>query len=360
MATLPIKSNADYDNNQILNARLQMLSSAPTSLEAKFYYDTTLKKFGVYNGSKWIYLDELTSTTIITALGYTPANQTITINGYSLANNITLTASDVGALASTTTINDLTSTAQQDALNSGITSTLVTQIGTNQTNITTINGKIPSAASSSNQLADKQYVDDSIQTNSASFDGSWATYLAVPTTVAGFTDEGLPTPSNNNYLIVLADETKDGGTWRYKYVDDGTAYNKNKWQAEYEVNESPFSQAQLDAINSGATTTNIGQIGTNTSDISTINGQITSINTTLASKTGKITSTNGALTQSGGVCSWSIANTLGTADVIVSIYRISDGVQVMTEVDVSASTIVVKFNSTSNISADTYKMIAVG
>ena len=42
MATIPVASNQDLNNNQILNVRLQMLSSAPSDLEAKIYYDTTL------------------------------------------------------------------------------------------------------------------------------------------------------------------------------------------------------------------------------------------------------------------------------------------------------------------------------
>lgn len=128
--------------------------------------------------------------------------------------------------------------------------------------VSAINDLIPNAASSSNKLTDKQYVDDAISTNTADFDGSWATYAAIPSTVAGFTNEGLPAPSNNNYLVVLEDETQDGGTWRYKYVDDGNGYDKANWAVEYEINETPFTQAQLDAINSGITSGDVSLIGT--------------------------------------------------------------------------------------------------
>lgn len=133
------------------------------------------------------------------------------------------------------------------------TSSQLSQIATNQSDISTINGKIPSQASSSNQLADKNFVNSSISTNTAYFDGTWDTHALIPTTVAGFTSLGLPEPTNNNYLVVKEDETQDGGTWRYKYVDDGTAYNKNKWHVEYEVNETPLTAAQLAALNSGIT-----------------------------------------------------------------------------------------------------------
>ena len=123
------------------------------------------------------------------------------------------------------------------------TSSQLSQISTNQSDISTINSKIPSQATSSNQLADKNFVNSSISTNTAYFDGTWDTYALIPTTVAGFTSLGLPEPTNNNYLVVKEDETQDGGTWRYKYVDDGTAYNKNKWHVEYEVNETPMTAA---------------------------------------------------------------------------------------------------------------------
>ena len=74
----------------------------------------------------------------------------------------------------------------------------------------------------------------------------------------------------------------------------------------------------------------------------------------------KLTATNGALTVTGGVCTWTIANSLATQDVTVFVYRASDGMQVMTEVDVTSANIVVKFNSAADIAAGTYKVVAIG
>ena len=48
---------------------------------------------------------------------------------------------------------------QMDAVNSGANQSNIAQISMNQTNINTINSKIPSTASSDNQLIDKDYVD---------------------------------------------------------------------------------------------------------------------------------------------------------------------------------------------------------
>ena len=144
-------------------------------------------------------------------------------------------------------------------------------------------GLIPDARINSSTFATKNYVDDSVSTNTAYFDGSWATYADIPSTVAGFTNESLPEPTNNNYLVVLEDETQDGGTWRYKYVDDGGAYDKANWAVEYEVNETPLTQAQLDALNSGVTSADVAlaqsalQSGDNISELVNNSGYITGI-----------------------------------------------------------------------------------
>lgn len=336
----PIKFGSGIDLQKIgtiSNGGWEIRNTAPLNpVEGQQYYDSTKKQIGIYNGTSWDYM----STGGVSS-----------VNGETGA--VTLDYSDVGALADTTTISDLTSTAQQSALDSGATSTNIGQIATNTSAISTINDKIPSAATSSNQLADKQYVDTAISTNTADFDGSWATYAAVPSAVSGFTSESLPEPSNNNYLVVLADETKDGGTWRYKYVDDGGSYDKANWNAEYEINESPFSQTQMDAINSGANSTNIAQIGTNTTNIG-------NLQTAMASKAKCFSTTNTALTESGGVCTWSITNSIGTKDVMVAIYLESTGERVNTYYEVGTSIITVKINATANIASGTYRAVVVG
>lgn len=53
----------------------------------------------------------------------------------------------------------------------------------------------------------------------------------------------LRQPTRNDYCIVRRDEQNENATTRYIY--------QNGWQFQYVVNESPFTQAQLSAINSG-------------------------------------------------------------------------------------------------------------
>ena len=56
MPAIPYNSGIDLQNvGEVQNAKFQMLASAPNPLEARFYYDTTLKMFGYHNGTQWIY-----------------------------------------------------------------------------------------------------------------------------------------------------------------------------------------------------------------------------------------------------------------------------------------------------------------
>jgi hypothetical protein len=80
----------------------------------------------------------------------------------------------------------------------------------------------------------------------------------------------------------------------------------------------------------------------------------------LAAKVEKFTAQNGALTATGGVCTWTIANTIGSADVQVAIYQVASGAQVGAYVEVSAANVVVKFNSAADIAADTFKAVILG
>ena len=158
---------------------------------------------------------------------------------------------------------------QLNAVNSGIDQTKVAQIATNTGNITsntnritTIEGKIPSAASSSNQLTDKNYVDNSIATNTANY----------------ISDNGQPFQSladleaysgpltNNDYAFVVSTDSAGNLLYtRYKYNAD-----QELWAEEYTIANPTFTSTQWAAIDSGVTANDVTQIGTNKSDIANL------------------------------------------------------------------------------------------
>lgn len=132
-----------------------------------------------------------------------------------------------------------------------------------QTDVDAIEAKIPNQASAQNQLADKDFVNSSINSSTAFFRGAFATRAALFAVAWQTTD---PTAanyvSNNDYAYVADDESQNDEAWRYIYVLE-TGGQNNGWQPQFRVNESPLTAAQLAALNSGATAELIDQITEN-------------------------------------------------------------------------------------------------
>lgn len=152
--------------------------------------------------------------------------------------------------------------------------------------VSAIEAKIPSAASSSNQLADKAFVNSSISTATATFRGTYnlvsdlsLTPSATHSDIAIALGIAISTVDANDYCFVqiptsTSTPTEIASIERYKYATG--------WEYEYTLNNSGFTATQWAAINSGATTTNIGQIATNTSNISSLNTNKVNKTTTIA------------------------------------------------------------------------------
>ena len=125
---------------------------------------------------------------------------------------------------------------------------------------------IPSAATSSNQLADKSFVNSSISTATAEYQGSYNSVsdlsLSVSAThsqIATALGTEISGADNNDYCFVqipTADVTPTdiAKVERYKY--NGTA-----WSFEYELNNSGYTDAQWAAINSGITSNLVTAFG---------------------------------------------------------------------------------------------------
>ena len=203
---------------------------------------------------------------------------------------------------------------------------------TNTSDIADIKELIPGEATSSNQLADKDFVNSSIATQTGNFIGTFANIPAR--------DAYTGTVTNNDYCFVMNSVIKDNGNdWAsfaaldaydkslvtnfdYAWVIDGSkfdlyrfdvvnqvwdkkaedvtkeeitlnnAYNRYKaivttspasltWEYEYTLNNSSFTASQWAAINSGATTGKINQITTNQNSIGTLSSLTTDAKTNL-------------------------------------------------------------------------------
>ena len=124
-----------------------------------------------------------------------------------------------------------------------------------------------------------------------------------------------------------------------------------------DADDNTISNLELDNFKSGVVQT---VVRATTSAADTSVASELAIAKGLAVKTEKFTAQNGALTPTAGVATWTITNSIGSADVLVQLFRVVDNTQVMAEVAVTAATITVKMNAGANIAADTYKAVVVG
>lgn len=102
---------------------------------------------------------------------------------------------------------------------------------------TGISALIPQAATADNQLADKEFVNSSIATATATFRGTFATLAALEAT-----------PADRNDYAFWEHKDEAGNTCYDKYT-----YTGSEWKFEYRLNNSSFTAAQWGAINSGIT-----------------------------------------------------------------------------------------------------------
>lgn len=76
--------------------------------------------------------------------------------------------------------------------------------------------------------------------------------------------------------------------------------------------------------------------------------------------TKKLTATNPILNTASGVCTWTIPNTLNSADVIVQVVETATNNVILTDININSSNITVTFSSGVNITAGTYKVVVIG
>lgn len=105
-----------------------------------------------------------------------------------------------------------------------------------QGELKTVTDKIPSQASSTNQLADKEFVNDAISTATATFRGTVASKDELKKLAGDLNDYAyLKVTDSITGLVTQYD--------RYKYTPTTSAETGN-WLWEYTLNNSSFTEAQ--------------------------------------------------------------------------------------------------------------------
>lgn len=132
--------------------------------------------------------------------------------------------------------------------------------------VVAIEGLIPAQASTSNQLADKSFVNSSIATATATHQGSYnlitdlnLTTSATRSQIAAALASSVSGADNNDYVFVEiptsdSTPTQVARVERYKY-------NGSAWAYEYTLNNSGFTAAQWASLNSGVTSAHVTKLG---------------------------------------------------------------------------------------------------
>jgi len=130
---------------------------------------------------------------------------------------------------------------------------------------------IPAQATNENQLADKDFVNSSIATNTAYFRGTYdvvsdlgltinASVQQIASAIATKLASLGVTPTNNDYVFVsFPDATVSSEVDKYDRYKYTLSDNVGAWGYEYTLNNSSFTSDQWKAINSGITSAKVTQ-----------------------------------------------------------------------------------------------------
>lgn len=392
MATNNFLTDVNLNKNEIQNAVVQNLSVAPaTPSTGQIYFSTADNTAYVYNGSAWV--DALNQGRIYTfSTGLTETSGTVTLNAATSSalggvivgtnigvNNGTISVADASAstkgvieIATDTEASTGTDTvrainakqlATKVAANAAITGGTKCKITYDSKGLVTAGADlaasdIPDISATYVTVASKgaangvasldgdgkvpaaqlpSYVDDVVD----SYIVSGATALSVGWLSATSGGSAL-TPETGKIYVVLSSGEYLNKTYRWS----GTTY--------VEISASPAQATESTAGIAAIATTAEVTAGTNDTKFVTP-AKLAAYTLNAAHMS---TSTNPALTASGGVCTWTISST--PTNAIVSVYEVSSGNQVFTEVTLGSGSVTIRMNSASNIVAGTYKAVIIG
>lgn len=155
-------------------------------------------------------------------------------------------------------IEELKEIYEQASITGGVVDSSLNSESINPVQNRVITKLIPAQANEENKLADKDFVNSSIATNTAEFIGTFNSLEELQNTDKSF--------DNNDYgFVIETDENGNSSYNRYKY-------NGEEWVFEYTLNNSSFTSEQWSAIQSGITAELVALIGqaTGSSPIGTI------------------------------------------------------------------------------------------
>ena len=359
-------TNINLNKNELQNARIQNLASAPgTPVIGQIYYNTTSNGLFVWNGTAWKVLDATLASSIPnTALATDPlarANHTGT--------QVASTISDFNTAVRTNTLNQMANPTAAVSMNSQ---------------------KITSLAqpTTAGDAAEYQWTLDQITASAAGLDvkasvravKAVAGLAAAPSGLTAF--DGVTPVVGNRILVIDSSLTANAfngiyiaaaGTWTratdlntsanyttaaFTFAEEGTTYGSTQWKATtsgtYTVGTTAVAWAQF-----GGAAVYVGGAGMtltgNTFDVGAGTG--ISVGTdTVAIDTAVVVRKYAVAVGDGTSTSIAVTHSLGTLDVVVGVYTVSGGAEVECDV-VHTSTSVVTLTFATAPTAGQYRCV---
>ena len=384
----------DMNQNEIQNAVVQNLASAPSNPKAgQEYFNTADSKLYIYDGTQWV--DATSQGKIYTfSTGLTETSGTVTLNeatasalgGVIVGSNISVSSGTISVADASSTGKGVIEIADDTEAATGTDTTRAINAKQLATKVTA-NAAITAGSAAKITYDSKGLVTAGGVLVASDIPDLSATYVStslvgVANGVASLGSDGkVPSAQLPSFVddvidaYIVAGSTAltsgwlsktDGGAALtpetgviYVVLTTGEYLNKTyRWSGStyVEISSSPAQATESTAGIAAIATQAECTTGSNDTKIVTP----LKMATYMLGTAKKVTATNPVLTSAGGVCTWSITNSLATADCGVWIYEVSTGAMVETDITVASATITVKINSASNISAGVYKAVIVG
>jgi len=293
--------NLDLNQNQLLNAAIQNLASAPSSpVAGQVYYNTTSNTLLYWNGTAWVTLN------------------TITPGSYSLSQFAAPTADvawggyKITGLATPTTGTDAANKSYVDGVAQGL-----------NTKLSVLAATTP--AGGNNSLSGSQTIDgvavvagNRVLVKNQTTTSQNGIYVVSAGTWARSTDQQTPTQGD------------------YTFVEQGTLNGAQGWI----LATSSTTWTQFSAAGEYTAGTGIS-----------ISSNTISVASTTPQKFSQTLSTSAT--------SYTITHNLGTLDVLVQVYTVSDGSEVIVD-NLRATTNTVTLNFSVAPTASAYRVVIIG